>query len=181
METAENYTPQWFVIQTRFQKETTANDNLLKQNIPTLYPREEYIDSRRRLTYRPYFQRYLFAQFPLLSLSQVRSTRGVSRVVEFIPGNPLMVEDWIIEEIAARMNDDGVVVPETPIIKSGYQPDEVVMVTYGPLAGIAGLFKRDAENGERVYLLLNMLGRQFEQPFAIRDTRKAMITELAYI
>lgn len=181
MELPDIYTPSWFVIQTRFQKEKVANEHLLNQRIPTLYPREEVFDSRSRPTHRPYFQRYLFAKFPLVMLSQVRSTRGVSRIVEFIAGEPLSVEDHIIAEIAARMNGDGVVVRDKPLTASNYQQDDLVMVTYGPLSGIAGLFKGDVGDGERVILLLKMLGREFNQPIPMRDTRKALLSELAYV
>jgi transcription antitermination factor NusG len=112
----------------------------------------------------------------------VRSTRGVSRVVEFIQGEPLRVEDEVIALIAAQMRDDGVVMigGDSLHIPSGYKADETIMVTYGPLAGIAGLFKRDGDKAQRVVLLLRMLGRQFEQEFALEDTRRAFPSELAF-
>lgn len=183
MESSEIYTPHWYAIQTRPQKETAANENLSRQGFETLYPREEVLISRQRLTVRPFFPRYMFARFPRVALSAVRSTRGVSRVVEFIPGQPCVVEDEVIAGMISWMRPDGVVaLSDAPLMpRSGYEPDDLIMVTYGPLAGIAGLFKRDVGDGERVMLLLKMLGREFEQPIPIRDTRKALISELAYV
>jgi transcription antitermination factor NusG len=141
MESAEIYAPQWFVIQTRFQKEKTANENLMNQAIPTLYPRKEVVISRQRTVARPFFPRYLFAQFPLDSLSKVRHTRGVSRVVEFEPGQPLAVEPWIIEEIAAHMNPDGVMLGHKIIRdNTAFIPNEPIIVTGGAFINQTGLF-----------------------------------------
>jgi transcriptional antiterminator RfaH len=174
------YTPRWYAVQTRPQQEQKADENLLNQDFSTLFPREEVYISRNRIVTKPYFSRYLFAQFPLAALRSVRSTRGVYRVVEFVPGHPVVVEDEIIAEMASHLDGRGIVMSEKPRFKSGYEPNDLVMVTYGPLAGIAGLFRRDAGDGERVILLLKMLGREFERPFDLRDTRRAFEAELAY-
>jgi len=171
----------WYLIQTKQQKERTADENLRRQQISTLFPLDQIPLSRRRLSCKPYFPGYLFAYFSLESISRVRNTRGVLRVVEFEPGKPYPVDRVVIDEIASRMNPQGIMILDQPVAASGYKPDDKVMITNGPLSGLAGIFKRDADGGERVFLLLKMFGREFEQPVPLRDTRKPLLSELAYV
>lgn len=87
----------------------------------------------------PFYPRYLFASFPFESLSKIRSTRGVARLVEFVPGEPLTVEDWIMADLRAVLDADGYMPGQRILPQPEYiQPGEPIEIILGPLVGARG-------------------------------------------
>ena len=98
----------WVLLYTKARAESWADINLRKQGYVTLLPRV-----RQRTGFAPLFPRYVFAGSPRgVDLRAARSTRGVLHVVR-CGENPARVPLEIVEEIRARMNEQGVVEIET--------------------------------------------------------------------
>lgn len=107
------------------------------------------------VTHEPMFPRYLFLRptRPTQSLSVVRSTLGVSRLVLF-GQRPATLADAAVQRIRqAEALREGAALNEV----SPYQPGMTVHIQNSPLAGAQALVH--AVSKDRVTLLLNVLGR----------------------
>jgi transcription antitermination factor NusG len=175
----------WYLLRTIYRRESVAAEALGKLGIETVAPR---IHAVQRTIYRvnpvvaPLFASYIFARLDLEAMfDRVRRAHGVASFVRFNTSIPA-VPQVMIEEIRNRMDEDGFVKLDDAAegSASGYKADDVVMVTGGPFAGMAGLFRRDVDAIPRVVLLLKLLGREFEHAVDLSDTRAAYVTELAY-
>ena len=176
----------WLCIHTGSGFEEFAQQRLKARDIETLYPRttriRDYGWGRKKEIIIPFFRRYLFAYAELehYLLAAFDQRREVLSTLDFGAG-PVTVPEIVIDEIRSRMNPDGIITLDDAINTSGYKSDEIVMITGGPFCGMAGLFRRDIDEGARVVLFLKMLGREFEHSIDIVDTRQAFVSELAYI
>lgn len=147
----------WYVIHSKPRGEVEANQQLQRQGFDSLLPLAETVISRRRLSTIPYYPRYLFASFPMESLSKVRHTRGVARVVEFIPGSPLTVEGWIIDELRAMLDESGVMIStKRKQLAEQIQPGEPVIINLGAFLGKQGVF--ESRRGSVAYVRLSQNG-----------------------
>ena len=148
----------WYAIQTKPHREEEAEMHLQRQGFTVYLPRIQVIKSRRgrrQPAVEPLFPRYLFVQLDpaLTDRAPIRSTRGVSAMVEF--GNvPAEVPADVISALQEQEDDaEGVRLLPADKFISG----ERGFVADGPLAGLEGIFV--ARNGtERVYVLLEVLG-----------------------
>ena len=96
----------------------------------------------------PLFSRYIFAylNFETTNWVSIRSTRGISNIVEFGNG-PLIVAQKIINQLE-QIN----ILPNEPYIKIG----ETVRIVSGSLEGLNAIYK--APNGSsRAYILLEFM------------------------
>jgi hypothetical protein len=94
----------WLLLYTKARAESWADINLRTQGYATLLPRV-----RQRTGFAPLFPRYVFAGVPCgADFRSARSTRGVLYVVR-CGENPARVPLEVVEEIRARMNEQGVV------------------------------------------------------------------------
>lgn len=78
----------WFLVYTRSQLEAVARQNLEQQGFETylpLYKRLKNMDGVMVAVFEPMFARYVFVRpaHPAQSISPVRSTRGVAKLVSF--------------------------------------------------------------------------------------------------
>jgi transcription antitermination factor NusG len=159
----------WYGVYTKPLRETIAVSNLANQNIPTLYPQTRIQSpfNRHKTLDRPLFPRYLFAQLEPHQLSAARHTRGVSRLIEFEDGNPVTIEDWIIEEIAASLDEQGFhklsfnpkVTPKPGML---VQTGSLVRVALGALMGICGVLRE--KRGRWGYVQTGPSGRIVQVP-----------------
>jgi transcriptional antiterminator RfaH len=150
----------WFLIFTKPAGEQTAKTHLERQGYRVYYPRLQCPILRRgRWSERivALFPRYLFVQLDTRrqSLAPVRSTVGVSCVVCF-GQETAPVSDALVEDLIGRADP-----------ASGFhrlatgrrlEPGARVNVIAGAFEGLNGVFER-AAGGERVVVLLNLLGR----------------------
>jgi len=150
---------QWYAIYSKPRQEVCARDNLERQDFEAYLPmikrkkrnREKWID-----VVEPLFPRYLFIHLALFqdSFYSIRSTRGVSKIVQF--GNePVKVPAGLVDKLKASQSPGQEFIdPARPLFSIG---DELT-VTDGPFKGVSGIVK-ETSGQERVIMLFNLLGR----------------------
>jgi transcriptional antiterminator RfaH len=150
----------WYVVHTHAHAEETAKRNLVQQGFTAFLP--QYAKKRRHArkteTVRaPLFPRYLFVAIDVARARwrTISSTIGVQHLICHGEA-PVPVPNGVIDDIRARADEKGLV-PVTQDIP--FKKGDVVQVTSGALAQQVGLFDC-ASDEERVFLLLDMLGRQ---------------------
>ncbi|MDN5843369.1 MAG: transcriptional activator RfaH [Alcaligenaceae bacterium] len=155
----------WYVAHTKPRQEAVALDNLLRQGFEAYLPMFKIFKKPRRGTAangesdltgtEPMFPRYLFLRpsRPTQSLSSVRSTIGVSRLVMF--GNqPATIRQALIddiheaEDLRGQADLSGI---------SPYQPGTAVRLQDPAFSGVQALVQ--SVSADRVTLLLEILGR----------------------
>lgn len=164
----------WFVVHTKPRQETLAREHLLRQDFEVYLPMFKVFKTPSRrararpdvasagaptppalTTHEPMFPRYLFLRpsRATQSLSTVRSTYGVSRLVMF-GAEPARVPQALVDGIrqaeAARENADLAQI-------SPFRAGMPVRLTDSPLRGLEALVHAVAK--DRVTLLLEILGR----------------------
>ena len=104
------------------------------------------------------FPGYIFARFDLPLLRAVSSAVGVRGLVRFA-GECAAVPESMIELLREEMAAEKIVViPDDPSVKAG---DEAV-VAEGALMGLKAVIARVMPGGERVKILLDMMGTAVE-------------------
>lgn len=149
----------WYVVQTKPRDESTALLHLRRQGFDGYLPR---ILKRRRHARRvdttpaPLFPGYLFVALDLAAARwrSIQGTVGVSRLVCH-GEEPAPVPDGIVEDIQGREDPAGWVVLDRP---PSLQKGQAVEIAGGPFAEYRGVFE-GLESGERVIVLLSLLGR----------------------
>src|SRR5262249_34261979 len=90
----------WYVVQTKRRQEFRAREHLEKQGFRCFLPVLRVERIRRRVRHwvdEPLFARYLFVELGAADVrwSVLRSTRGVSRVVQFGGAPAKVPADWM--------------------------------------------------------------------------------------
>ena len=151
---------QWYAIYSKPRQEACARDNLERQDYEVYLPmikrkkrsRDKWIDVVESL-----FPRYLFVRLTLFqdSFYSIRSTRGVSKIVQF-GSDPVQVPVTLIDKLrASESPGQEFIDPARPLFSQG---DELT-VTDGPFKGVSGIVQRTSGR-ERVTMLFNLLGRE---------------------
>ena len=155
----------WYVVQTKPRQELRAREHLERQGFRCVLPllRVEKIRRRtRQWVYEPLFARYLFIELGGADAkwNVLRSTRGVSQVVQF-GGVPAKVpSEWMnaflsCDRAPVRLFDTG----------------QRVVVTDGPFAGLEGIYQLpDSET--RAIVLLELLGKPCKGTFPVEALRR---------
>lgn len=171
----------WYVAHTKPRQESMAREQLLRQDFEVYLPLFKVFKKPRAgaqrapaagaaqpgapataasaapglTAHEPMFPRYLFLRptRSTQSLSVVRSTVGVSRLVMFGP-QPATLADAAVQAIrqAETLRETAQMDQISP-----FQPGMPVQIQDSPLAGIQALVQ--AVSKDRVTLLLNILGR----------------------
>ena len=150
----------WYVVYTHANAEAKALGNLVRQGFNAYLPRcakHRRHAGQVELVYRPLFPRYLFVWLDVLHSSwrPVLSTIGVRDLVRR-GDSPAPVPEGVIAEIRRR-EADGSFGPLGAL--RALDAGQAVRVTTGVFAELVGRFVSMTEN-ERVYVLLDLLGRQ---------------------
>ena len=147
---------QWYAVRTKPNEEDRADMNLRAWRVETFTPKvkelhtSDYGSSRYVTSHL--FARYIFARFDVeRQLHQINYTRGVENVVSF-GGNPISIDDIVIERIKDRIGDDGFV-----RINEDLKAGDTVRVNSGPLQSIEGVFERKLKDKDRVKILLSTI------------------------
>lgn len=152
----------WYAIYTKAREEERADSNLRAWGVETFAPKLKERCRRRntnQVTYsiKPLFSRYIFAKFDAnVLLQKVYYTRGVHSVVCYAD-QPAIIDDHIIEEIRARVRNDGFIELED---KDDFKAGDKVTIQDGSLSGISGVFHRGLKDSERVLILLTNVNYQ---------------------
>ncbi|MGF1631595.1 MAG: transcription termination/antitermination protein NusG [Kiloniellaceae bacterium] len=149
----------WYVAQIQPHAEERARCNLERQGFQCYLPRyrrERRHARRRDVVLAPLFPGYIFVELDLDAAPwrAINGTFGVNHLI--CQGErPAPVPDGVVEQIAARENDKGLIVLESRAFQSG----EALRIVSGALADCFGIFEKMADR-ERVILLLDLLGRR---------------------
>lgn len=148
----------WYVIQTKPKKEGEAESYLSTRGVEMFNPLMETFASRNRGINRelkPLFPGYLFGRFDLeQDYPLVRWARGVKKVLG-AGGYPTPISEDVVEIIKGRTDPQGVV-----RVKHHFEPNDVVRIKTGHLKDFLGIFERWVSDGDRVRILLNLIGYQ---------------------
>jgi transcriptional antiterminator RfaH len=160
--------PAWYVVQTKPREAGRAEVNLVRQGYRVYHPMlhvERIRRGRRVLVEESLFTNYLFIRLQrwVDNWYPLRSTRGVSRLVSF-GGEPIAVDDRLIEEIEARL--------EGRAIEPSLSRGDKVEIQQGPFRGLDAIF--ESHRGEqRALLLIEMLSRQVRITIPLSDIRRS--------
>lgn len=163
----------WYVARTKARSETRARVSLRRQGFEVYLP--QYAKRRRHarrteVVGSPLFPGYLFLQMDLSSSPwhSVNSTVGVHSLL--CHGRmPAAVPEGVVEELRARETGDGLVpLSSLTVLERG----EMLRIVDGPLNDRVGIYEK-MTSGERVVLLLRLLGRDVEVAVPLNATRSA--------
>jgi transcriptional antiterminator RfaH len=146
----------WFVIHTKPKNEHRVKRHLEGMEIETLFPlceNSRYSHGRISRVLDPLFPNYLFAKLDLeRHYYKVKWTRGVNRILG-VGNGPIPVSEKVIEMLKDRMSDD-----DTVKLLEDLREGDLVQITSGPFKDFVGVFQKGLSSGERVRILLNLIG-----------------------
>ena len=148
----------WFLVQLKPNCLAIATRNLERQGFRSFVPmtgETRRVGAKTQSRQRPLFPGYAFvaldgARGPWRAIN---STQGVNRLVAF-GGQPQPVPRGLVEQIALRCDDGGVMQPSPDLA-----PGDKVQVVQGPFADvIADVAAMPSER--RVWILLDLMGHK---------------------
>jgi transcriptional antiterminator RfaH len=161
----------WFVIHTKPRDEHRVKNHFQGMEIETLLPLCEnfqYSHGRMCRVINPLFSNYLFARLDLeRHYYKVKWTRGVNRILG-VGNDPTPVSERVIQMLKDRMGDDYIVK-----LLEDLQEGDLVQITSGPLKDFIGVFQRRLSSGERVRILLNLIGAEVPVQISRGQLKKA--------
>lgn len=148
----------WYVIQTKPKKEGEAASYLLTKGLEVFNPLTEAFSPRNGKidkVWKSLFPNYIFVKFDLdQSYNLVRWARGVKKVLGF-GEYPSPLSDEVIEMIKKRTDANGIVRKTCH-----FEPNDLIRIKSGPLRELLGIFDQWVSGGDRVRILLNLIGYQ---------------------
>ena len=161
----------WFVIHTKPRDEHRVKNHFQGMEIETLLPLCEnfqYSHGRMSRVINPLFSNYLFARLDLeRHYYKVKWTRGVNRILG-VGNEPTSISEMVIQMLRDRMGDD-----DTVKLLEDLQEGDLVQITSGPLKDFIGVFQRRLSSGERVRILLNLIGAEVPVQISRSQIKKA--------
>ena len=151
---------EWYCVHTRPREEDAATQYCRQfLELQVFYPRLK----RRKITgltklwvIGPLFPRYFFCRMNLATHGRaVRYAPHIIDVIRF-SDRPVVVEDWIIEDLKRWAGDTVDAVSISPSLA----PGDRVEVIDGPLRGLQAVFQQELSDKERVAVLLVTLACQ---------------------
>ncbi len=150
--------PHWYAVQTKPRQEDRVLYWLHQRcSLPVFLPKVEQLRKRRsrRVTIvEPLFPSYVFVRMTLAPepWHTVKWTPGVRQIV--CTGEvPTAVPPEAMELLRGRYGESDVL-QWCPAFRAG----ESVRIVHGPLAGLEGILERPSSRGDRVRVLLSLLG-----------------------
>jgi transcriptional antiterminator RfaH len=162
----------WYCVRTKSGAEELAKKNLERQGFEVYLPMTPSDLRKQRVTLKelePLFRTYLFLHLSeqVGDWSPIKYTIGVLSLVRF-GGFPARVPEALIRELRERENQSGVHV----VTQFEYQTgDEVVIRSGGSFEYCKAIFQKSA--GQRVWLLMDILGRETEIQMLRRNIEPA--------
>lgn len=149
--------PNWYLLQCKPRQDERAHLNLIQQNYVIFHPQltsERVIRGRRQRVLESLFPGYLFIQLSRTdNWAPIRSTRGISRIVEFNHG-PATVAEHVIEHLRERCVESSASSADEAL-----KPGEPLQFISGPLSPLEGVFIAP-QGAERVMILMQFLNRE---------------------
>lgn len=158
----------WYVAHSNPQAEDKAVHNLTAQGFEVFLPRYHKVRRHARKTdvvIAPLFPRYLFVAFDV-EVDRwlcINSTKGISYLLRQ-NGCPMKVPDGIVEALQETASPEKIVPLSTLVL---FKQGDRLEVQEGAFSGHVGIFEKMTD-GERVQLLLNLLGREVRMALPIQ-------------
>ncbi len=147
---------QWYVFQSKFQKESLVCEQLRIRNVDTFFPRlyVQPVNPRARRM-KPYFPGYVFGRLDLEQIcrSIIDWIPGVIGIVSF-GGEPVSVPDHLITTLQQHLNAINAAKRE---LSERFQLGDSVAIQGGPFAGYEAIFNSRLPGRNRVEVLLKLL------------------------
>jgi transcriptional antiterminator RfaH len=158
----------WYTVNTQPSREVLADENLRRQGFESWLPRFRRVRKHARRVDQvlaPLFPGYLFVKLDR-DIERWRSINGTFGVIRLLCNGevPLAVPEGLVEEIMRRRDKSGLVVLPKQLFAVG----SAVKVTLGTFAELEGLVQA-MPRGDRVILLLNLLGREVRASVPLAD------------
>ena len=163
---------QWYVVNSKPQKESLLCDQLELRGIETYYPRLRVKPVNPRAhKVKPYFPGYLFASLDLQGnmISGLRWMPGVKGLVSF-GGEPATVPEDFLQKIRLRVDEINSLGAE---LRDGLKPGAPIVIRDGLFKGYAAIFDAHVSGNKRVRVLLELLkGRQFRVELSVEQVER---------
>ncbi len=149
----------WYLLQCKPRQEQRAVDNLELQQFEVFLPQvavQRQNRGKRITQIEALFPGYLFVRFDpkFISAAVVRSTRGVSRFVQF--GAQLCaVPDPIVCALMEHTADDSCPIQAVALPNKG----DTVQITEGSFKGVNAIYQ-EPDGDKRSFLLIELIGKQ---------------------
>jgi transcriptional antiterminator RfaH len=156
MNPTNSMSTRWYVIQTRPCNEYRAENNLTNQGIETFLPLLEtfqYFHEKMVQKIKPLFPNYLFANLDIdVHYCRVKWTRGVNKILG-VGNEPIPISGKVIQTIKAQRGENNFVK-----LDDGLEKGNIVQFTSGPFKDLMGVFDKKMSDGNRVRVLLSLIG-----------------------
>ena len=147
---------QWYVIQTRPCNEYRAENNLTNQGIEVFLPlleTRQYFHEKMVQKIKPLFSNYLFANLDIdVHYYKVKWTRGVNKILG-VGNEPIPISEKVIQTIKTQRGENNFVK-----LDDGLEKGNIVQFTSGPFKDLMGVFDKKMSDGNRVRVLLSLIG-----------------------
>lgn len=160
----------WYALHTKSRFENVVSDGLSKKKFEVFLPKTR-VRSRRKdrklMIDKPLFPGYVFVKTDLAPNRHlaVLKTVGAVRLL----GNkrePLPISEKAIDSLKIMVSTDGAI--ETGTV---FEPGDEVMVIYGPMTGVQGIFSRH-HGRDRVIVNIDALGQFASVEVSIDDIER---------
>lgn len=159
----------WYAVMAKPRQEQTSTSLLEQAGIETYYPEVNEcfaVKGRRCVRRSGLFPGYFFARFDYGKQNRTVSyCRGVRKIVTFGQA-PAEVESDLLDDIRRGLSQQDLI--SMPRFTHG----EVVRISYGPLAGVEGVFDSSLSGEERVVVLLRALSYQSRAVLKLSDIER---------
>jgi transcription elongation factor/antiterminator RfaH len=161
----------WYALYTKPNSEFQVAVALQQHRIETYLPQVEVTEDHQHPKTKPFFPCYLFMKvdFQETDLSQMEWIPGLRRIVT-CDDRPVPVPEAMITFIRRQFGElelsDGLPAPR-------FGKGDAVRITIGPFQDMLAIFEGPTSSGERVKVLLEILGRPSRVRLAAADLEKA--------
>ena len=161
---------QWHVLYTKPHAEYQVATTLQERGIQIYLPEIHSPKVRQGRKREPFFPCYLFTRldFKVAGLSGVQWTPGLRRIVTF-DNQPVPVPDEVINLIVCKLGEIEAA-GGWPI--HSFKPGDTVRITDGPLQGLLAIFEGPTTPGQRVRVLLTILGHASRAQVCVTNLEK---------
>ena len=163
----------WNLLMTKPKEDDRAETNLLNQDYELFRPmiRQFKVKKGKQVAViEALFPGYLFIRLDdvLGNWSQIRSTRGVSKLVRFTE-LPAIVPDTLIAALQGQCFEGNIIdtTEERPFV---YNKGDEIEITEGSFRGITAIIKEQLAE-DRVLLLLTLLGKEQELEISLNQVK----------
>lgn len=150
---------QWYVLQSKPQKENLLYEQLRLREMEAYYPciRVKPVNPRARKI-KSYFPGYLFVHvdLDLVGISSLQWVPGAVGLVKF-GGEPAFIAESILQAIRLMVEKNNV---DGSYFCSGLKPGDAVSINEGPFSGYKAIFDTRLSRRQRVRVLLEVLQNQ---------------------